>query len=133
LEEVPAGGRARVRFGNVTVTVASADVARAGPPPAPPPAAVRGGYTAPESPPVASRLDLRGLERLPALEALEAFLDHMVLQGTSVAEIVHGKGTGVLRRAVAEYLARHPDIVEFRLGEHGEGGSGVTIAKLRSG
>ena len=90
-----------------------------------------GGYTPPEMPVVPPRLDLRGMEREPALEAVDAFLDRMLLQGMHVAEIVHGKGTGVLRRAVQERLARHADVAGFRLGEHGEGGSGVTIVKLR--
>jgi DNA mismatch repair protein MutS2 len=82
-------------------------------------------------PAVPSRLDLRGMERDAALAAVEAFLDRMLLQGMHVAEIVHGKGTGVLRRAVQDFLSAHPDVAEFRLGEHGEGGSGVTIVKLR--
>ena len=136
MEEAPSGGRARVRLGNVTVVVVEADLAPAGPAPranvAAPVAAPRvGGYTPPDLPPISSRLDLRGLERQPALEAVENFLDRLVLQGTNLGEIVHGKGTGVLRRAVQELLARHPDVAEFRLGGHDESGSGVTIVKLR--
>ncbi len=62
---------------------------------------------------------------------LETFLDRLVLQGSQRGEIVHGKGTGVLRRAVQEYLQQHPSVAEYRLGEHNEGGSGVTIVTLR--
>lgn len=135
LEATDPAGRARVRFGNVTLSVAAQELQRLAPSPARRPATAAGttpgGYTPPETPVVAPRLDLRGMEREAALEALEAFLDRMLLQGMHLAEIVHGKGTGVLRRAVQERLARHPDIAEFRLGEHGEGGSGVTIVKLR--
>ena len=45
--------------------------------------------------------------------------------------IIHGKGTGTLRAAVAEELKVHPNISEFRLGKYGEGEDGVTIAKLK--
>jgi DNA mismatch repair protein MutS2 len=134
LEEVDAGGRAQVRFGNVTLVVTASDLQRVGPPAAPGgtarPAPV-GGYTAPDLPAVPTRLDLRGLERGAALSALEDFLDRLLLQGTHQGEIVHGKGTGALRRAVQEHLAKRADVEAFRLGEHHEGGTGVTIVTLR--
>jgi DNA mismatch repair protein MutS2 len=130
LEEVDAGGRARVRLGNVPFAVAFADLERLGD--AAPQAPPRGGYAAPQSEePQAARLDVRGMERADAITALEQFLDRAVLHGSPQLEIVHGKGTGVLRRAVQDLLARHPDVAEFRLGAHGEGGSGVTVVKLR--
>jgi DNA mismatch repair protein MutS2 len=133
LEEVDAGGRALVRLGNVALRVAASEVlrltAREGGVAVP---AASGGYAGPDSSaPAATRLDLRGMERGEALAALGAFLDRMLLQGVDRSEIVHGKGTGVLRRAVAEFLARHPQVSGYRLGEHGEGGSGVTIVTLR--
>jgi DNA mismatch repair protein MutS2 len=133
LEEIDAAGRARVRVGNVPVVVPASALDALGPAAAPavPPGRGTGGYVAPEIEPVAARLDLRGFERAAALAAVESFLDRLVLQGSSQGEIVHGKGTGVLRRAVQEMLARHPDVAEFRLGEHNEGGSGVTVVKLR--
>jgi DNA mismatch repair protein MutS2 len=136
LEEIDAGGRARVRIGNVPVVVPASDIelvsraAAAGSA-----AAVRahpaGAALSPDLEPVAARLDLRGFEREPALAAVETFLDRLVLQGSQRGEIVHGKGTGVLRRAVQEYLQQHPSVAEYRLGEHNEGGSGVTIVTLR--
>jgi DNA mismatch repair protein MutS2 len=134
LEELDATGRARVRLGNIPVVVPAADLDPLGPIPAaaaPKPAARPGGYVAPDLEPVAPRLDLRGFERAAALDAVAGFIDRLVLQGSQQGEIVHGKGTGVLRRAVQEMLQDHPDVAEFRLGEHGEGGSGVTIVKLR--
>jgi DNA mismatch repair protein MutS2 len=85
----------------------------------------------PDLEPIAPRLDLRGFERAPALAAVENFIDRLVLQGSARGEIVHGKGTGVLRRAVQEMLQHHPMVAEFRLGQHNEGGSGVTIVQLR--
>ena len=44
--------------------------------------------------------------------------------------IVHGKGTGALREAVAELLSDHPHVAGFRLGDQNEGGSGVTVVEL---
>jgi len=45
--------------------------------------------------------------------------------------IVHGKGTGTLRRTLTNYLKNHPDVESLRLGNWNEGGAGVTIAKLK--
>jgi DNA mismatch repair protein MutS2 len=134
--------RARVRVGNVEFVVALSDVAvAAGPPaaagsartaaPATGPAPAAGGHSRPEADAVSLRLDLRGLEREEAVNALEAFIDRLLLQGAPQAQIIHGKGAGVLRRAVQELLARHPQVSAYRLGDHGEGGSGVTIVTLR--
>jgi len=132
LESADPGGRARVRCGNVTVSVAAQELQRLGPAATtraetPPP----GGYVSPETDVVPTRLDLRGLESGPALAAVATFLDRLLLQGSHEGTIVHGKGTGALRRAVQGYLALHSDVAEYRLGEHAEGGSGVTIVKLR--
>jgi DNA mismatch repair protein MutS2 len=44
--------------------------------------------------------------------------------------VVHGKGTGALRRAVHEFLSHHPHVRAFRLGERGEGESGATVVEL---
>jgi len=139
LEELSPDGRARVLLGNAPVSVRASDLQPAvgsretaspeaeRPSPAPP----AGGFTVPESEPIPARLDVRGLERAEALQAVDRFLDHMLMQGSRQAEIVHGKGTGVLRRSIQEHLAGHPDVVGFRLGGHGEGGSGVTIVEMR--
>jgi len=133
LEAVESGGRARVRLGNVTVNVPFADLVCRGAAVDPSPVVSTSAvYASPETEPPGTRLDVRGMERADALEALERFLDAMVVHGLNQAEIVHGKGTGVLRRAVQERLATHPDVVEARLGGHGEGGSGVTIVRLRT-
>lgn len=78
-------------------------------------------------------LDLRGLMSAEAIEELDKYLDDALLAGLHDVRIIHGKGTGSLRRAVAEYLSSHPGIANFRLGVHGEGGDGVTIATLADG
>jgi len=65
-----------------------------------------------------------------AQTALDKYIDDCALAGIKTIRIVHGKGTGALRSAVSEELTINPRIEEFRLGGQGEGGDGVTIAKL---
>ena len=63
-----------------------------------------------------------------AQRELEKFVDDSILGGVPSIRIVHGKGQGILRNVVQEYLRRHPQVREFRDGEPAEGGAGVTIA-----
>lgn len=65
-----------------------------------------------------------------AIYMLEKYLEDATLAGHKEVRIVHGKGTGVLRNVVKEYLRNSPLVSVFRLGGTGEGGSGVTIAEL---
>lgn len=65
-----------------------------------------------------------------ALALLDQFLDEAALAGLSSVRIVHGKGTGALRRATHEFLARDRRVRVFRAGGEGEGGDGVTVAEL---
>lgn len=80
---------------------------------------------------VTSELDLRGETVEEALMDLDQFIDNAVLSGIHQLNIIHGKGTGALRKAVQEHLKRHPSIRTYRLGIYGEGESGVTIAELK--
>ena len=77
------------------------------------------------------RLDLIGLRVEEAIARIEPFLNHASLAGIGELRIVHGKGTGALRRGVREYLDGHPLVAEFRDGDDYEGGSGVTVVTLR--
>ncbi len=79
----------------------------------------------------AMRVDLRGKNAEEALLDLDMFLDGAVRSGLNEVTIVHGKGTGVLRKAVQTHLRTHPNIRTFRLGVYGEGEDGVTIAELK--
>ncbi len=78
-----------------------------------------------------SEIHLRKMSVEDALEALEKFLDDALLAGLPSIRIVHGKGEGVLRSVVHDYLRRSTDIKNFREGVPSEGGSGVTIAFLK--
>ena len=62
---------------------------------------------------------------------LDRYIDNAVMSGVPSFSIIHGKGTGVLRKAVQEHLRHHKNIKSFRLGVFGEGESGVTIAELK--
>lgn len=79
---------------------------------------------------VESELRLRRLTVDEALFKLDEYLNDAFMAGLPSVRIIHGKGTGTLRQAVCEELARNPLVKSFRLGELGEGGAGVTVAEL---
>lgn len=76
-------------------------------------------------------LDLRGKLVEEALVEVDQYLDKAILAGYKQISLIHGKGTGALRTAIQEFLRRHRSVKSYRLGGHGEGGSGVTIVELR--
>lgn len=80
---------------------------------------------------VRSELDLRGANLDEAIMEVDRFLDEAFLSGMGQVYIIHGKGTGVLRTGIQEYLRRHSHIKSYRFGNYGEGGNGVTVAELR--
>ena len=82
---------------------------------------------------VSSEIHLRGMTVEEGLTELEGYLDDAFLGGIPQARIVHGKGTGTLRRAVREYLNGHPYVASYRDGEQGEGGFGVTVVEFKAG
>ncbi len=77
-------------------------------------------------------LSLRGMTVAEALPLLDKYLDDAVVAGLQRVTVVHGKGTGALRKAVHEFLRTHPHVKQFRLGERGEGESGVTIVDVHT-
>lgn len=91
----------------------------------------RSGMTVLKAQEVSYEIDLRGMTGEEAIDALDKYFDDALLAGLSQVRIIHGKGTGALRKAVTAYLKSHPRISESRLGETGEGGSGVTVAKFK--
>jgi len=79
----------------------------------------------------ANTLDLRGRRADEALSELEAFLDRTALEGADAVYVIHGHGTGALRKVVREYLATSAYVARFRAGGAGEGGDGVSVVSLR--
>ena len=76
-------------------------------------------------------LDIRGLESLEAESVVETFISSAVMGHLETVTIIHGKGTGALRKAVHEILRRNKAVRTFRLGVYGEGESGVTVVTLK--
>jgi DNA mismatch repair protein MutS2 len=76
------------------------------------------------------RLDLRGMRADEAESELSRFLDKALLAGRTEVEIIHGMGTGAMRRVVHEHLKRSRAVGDFRLGNADEGGDGVTKVAL---
>ncbi len=83
--------------------------------------------------PIAGELMLLGRTTDEARDAVEKYLDDAFLAGLASVRLVHGKGSGALRRAVRDLLAAHPLVESFRDGESAEGGTGATVAALRVG
>ncbi|MBO4693640.1 MAG: endonuclease MutS2 [Clostridia bacterium] len=81
---------------------------------------------------VPGEIDIRGMASDEALIELDKYIDNAVLAGITDIRIIHGKGTGVLRKSVQDHLRRHKSIESFRSGVYGEGENGVTIAKVKS-
>ncbi len=76
-------------------------------------------------------VDIRGMACDEGVYEMEAFLDRAVLSHISTVTIIHGKGTGLLRKAVHQRLKRMPYVKSYRLGVFGEGEDGVTIVTLK--
>ena len=79
----------------------------------------------------ASSVDLRGKTVEEAMMDLDMFIDSVLRSGLNEITIIHGKGTGALRKGIHVYLRKHPNIRTFRVGTFGEGEEGVTIAELK--
>jgi len=76
----------------------------------------------------ATELNVIGCTVDEALARADQFLDHASLMGLNVVRLIHGHGTGKLKRAIAEFLKTHPHVTGF---EQTEGRGGVTVARLR--
>ena len=125
------GDEAEVRVGSFRLRTRAAELElchRAAPQPQSEPLAPRVAT----APPPGMELDLRGQRVEEALPELDKYLDSAYLAGLPYVRIIHGKGTGTLRKVVREALAENPLVASYRSGEREEGGDGVTIAKLAS-
>ena len=80
---------------------------------------------------IKSELDIRGMDSEEAMENLNKYLDDAFLSNIPMVTIIHGVGTGVLRKMVDHLLRSLHYVKEFRLGTYGEGGQGITIVKFK--
>lgn len=78
-----------------------------------------------------SEIDVRGQNAEEAIMSVDSAIDTAILSHTERLTIIHGKGTGVLRREIQNFLRHHKAVKSFRLGTFGEGEAGVTIVELR--
>lgn len=132
-------GRALVQVGSLTVRVKRGDLAALLEPGGKMSTGTKAEHPGISLPDVAARkavqvraeIDLRGIRASEALELLDKYLDDAYLAGLKSARIIHGKGTGALRKAVVDFLQNHPHVKEFRSGEIAEGGYGVTMVTFK--
>lgn len=76
-------------------------------------------------------VDLRGMLTDEGIGVLDKYLDDAYLAGMSQIRVIHGKGTGAMRKAVHQYLKKAPHAASYRLGTLGEGDSGVTVVTIK--
>ena len=84
----------------------------------------------PDKSSVAGELRLIGKTTDEARDLLEEYLDDAFMAGLPSVRIIHGKGTGAVRRAVEDVLSTHPLVTTHRPGSASEGGGGATVAAL---
>lgn len=80
---------------------------------------------------VRTELDLRGSNLDDSLIEVDRFLDETFLANIHQVYIIHGKGTGILRTGIQDFLRKHKHVKSYRLGNYGEGGTGVTVVELK--
>lgn len=80
---------------------------------------------------VSPEINLLGKTVDEAVMELDKYLDDALLSHLNTVRVVHGKGTGALRKGIHEYLRRQKHVKSYRLGEFGEGDAGVTIVELK--
>jgi DNA mismatch repair protein MutS2 len=127
------GNEAEVQVGRLRVRLKINELEWQAPQPAPEPddgplSVMASGI--PESPGI--EVDLRGLTTEDALPRVDKHIDSAALAGLPWVRIIHGHGTGVLKRAVREMLNGHPMVKSYQPGKPQEGGEGVTVARLVS-
>ncbi|PZE20392.1 endonuclease MutS2 [Paenibacillus xerothermodurans] len=76
-------------------------------------------------------LDLRGANLEEAIIEVDRFLDESYLANFGSVSIIHGKGTGVLRAGIQDFLRKHKHVKSYRIGSFNEGGTGVTVVELK--
>jgi DNA mismatch repair protein MutS2 len=127
-----AGATATVRAGNVTVRVPVSALRSTGAGQTPrPPAPAHATIRVPDKGEVHGELHLLGRTTDEARDLVEQYLDDAFMAGLASVRLVHGKGTGALRKTVRDLLSAHPLVESFREGAPAEGGSGATVAALK--
>ena len=126
-----ANNQVTVQLGIMKVNVPIADCRLIADPVQPPRVSSKKAVDVTKVQTISAEVDLRGMTVTEAEETLDKYLDDALLAGLSQVRVIHGKGTGSLRKGVKPYLVAHRSIKDIRLGEAGEGGDGVTVVTLK--
>ena len=127
------GDEAEVQIGRMRMKARLSDLerVRTAEADAPEPAPSYERFSRPQSP--GMELDMRGMMTDEGVTRVEEYLDRAARAGLPFVRIIHGKGTGALRRAVRDAIKSSPFTKSFETGQEGEGGDGVTVVKLKEG
>ena len=129
----PADGLVEVQMGSMRATL-PLDVLRPASKPsstAPPKRSQLSEFQLRKAIHISPELQLRAMRVDEAAPLLDKYVDDAYAAGIHEARIIHGKGTGALRKFVWEFLKDHPVVKAFRLGEEGEGGDGATVVSFK--
>ncbi len=129
LAEADASGNVTVESGKIRLRVPASSVTRSPAETEAPQSAGRVEWEGPQS--AKTEIDVRGLRADEAGEWIDRFLDEATLVGLGEVRVIHGKGTGALKKHVEAMLSRDPRVRGFRLGNWNEGGWGATVVVLK--
>lgn len=121
----------QVQLGILKMTVDENDMTLTAPLEEPKQRTVITGVQRTSSKRVPSQLDLRGKRYEEALAEVDQYLDAAIMSGYPQVTIVHGKGTGALRKGITEFLKNHRSVAKFELAPQNQGGSGATIVTFK--
>ncbi len=130
LEGPNSKGEYKVALGNLTLLIPGAELKPFTPKKGADPdrgRKVRQALTASDPSGEPLRVDLHGLQAVPALEALERALDQAILKGNSRIEVIHGIGSGTLKKAVHEYLSRSSHVERYNVDDSNPGTTWVYL------
>lgn len=88
-------------------------------------------YGAMKSATVRPEIDVRGMNIDDAINVLQKYIDELLSSSLGKARVIHGKGTGALKKGLLEYFRKHPNIAHFEDAAHNEGGGGATNIVLK--
>ncbi|MBP1993518.1 endonuclease MutS2 [Paenibacillus eucommiae] len=128
--EVVSGTEALVQLGIMKMKVRTADLERIGSAAVKKPMQTATTVKRSRDDNTRTELDMRGMNLEEAIIEADRFLDESFLSNLGQVYLIHGKGTGVLRTGLQEYLRRHKHVKSYRIGNYNEGGTGVTIVEL---
>jgi DNA mismatch repair protein MutS2 len=124
-------GEALIQAGIMKVNIHMSNLKRVDTPKAEPHKAGFGRIGKEKSSHISTEIDLRGMSLDDAIENVDKYLDDVSISGLHEVMLIHGKGTGVLRSGIHQYLRNNPHVKSYRLGKFGEGENGVTVVEMK--